>query len=41
MTGEQALSWLSGRGWMQKAIVLASEALGDGYDTRERRPIEY
>ena len=37
MTGEQALSWLSGGGWMQEAVVLASEALGDGCDTRERR----
>ena len=37
MTGEQALSWLSGGGWMQEAVVLASEALGDGCDTREGR----
>ena len=36
MTGEQALPWLSGGGWMQEAVVLASDALGDGCDTRVR-----
>ena len=37
MTGEHELSWLSGRGWTQEALVLASGAPGDGRDARERR----
>ena len=37
MTGEQALYWLSGRGWTQEAVVPASEAPGDGRDARGRR----
>ena len=28
---------VSGRGWTQEAVVLASEAPGDGRDARERR----
>ena len=37
MNGKQALSWPSGGSRMQEDVVLASEALGDGCDTRERR----
>ena len=36
MNGKQALSWPSGGSRMQEAVVLASEALGDGCDTRVR-----